>query len=51
MNIRYKSKKDAWLILIIAIAFLISLLSLILRDLAKNTGDFELRDDGIVRLA
>ena len=30
MNIRYKSKKDAWLIIIIAVAFLISLLSLIL---------------------
>ena len=30
MNIRYKSKKDAWLIGIIAIAFLISLISLTL---------------------
>jgi hypothetical protein len=30
MNIRYKSKKDAWLVVIIAIAFLISFLSLIL---------------------
>jgi Bacterial PH domain len=30
MNIRYKSKKDAWLIGIIVIAFLISLISLVL---------------------
>lgn len=30
MHIRYKSKKDAWLIGIIAIAFLISLISLVL---------------------
>jgi uncharacterized membrane protein YdbT with pleckstrin-like domain len=30
MNIRYKSKKDAWLFVLIAIAFLISFLSLIL---------------------
>ena len=30
MNIRYKSKKDAWLIVIIVIAFLISFLSLVL---------------------
>jgi Bacterial PH domain len=30
MNIRYKSKKDAWLIAIIAVAFLISLISLVL---------------------
>jgi|SRR5215471_13070788 len=30
MNIRYRSKKDAWLIAIIAVAFLITLISLIL---------------------
>ena len=30
MKIRYKSKKDAWLIVIIAVAFLISLFSLVL---------------------
>ena len=36
MNIRYKSKKDTWLIVIIAVAFLISLLSLILTILTPG---------------